>query len=138
MAREDLLERLGIVLENPTTIYKLLQRQDLDVFRIEALAPDVLSPLTREEKSVLENRVRYEGYIRREQERLERWKPLEARRIPEGFDYAALSGLSHEVVEKCSRRRPRTLGEASRIPGVTPAAVAIISAHVARGGSLPA
>jgi tRNA uridine 5-carboxymethylaminomethyl modification enzyme len=98
----------------------------------------VLSCLTREEKSVLENRVRYEGYIRRERERLERWKPLESRRIPEGFDYAALSGLSREVVEKCSRRRPRTLGEASRIPGVTPAAVAIISAHVARGASLPA
>jgi tRNA uridine 5-carboxymethylaminomethyl modification enzyme len=136
--REDLLDRLGILLENPTTIYKLLQRQDLDVFRLESLAPDVLSCLTREEKSVLENRVRYEGYIRRERERLERWKPLETRRIPEGFDYAALSGLSHEVVEKCSRRRPRTLGEASRIPGVTPAAVAIISAHVARGGSLPA
>ncbi len=135
--REDLMERLGILLENPTTIYKLLQRQDLDVFRLESLAPDVLSPLTREEKSVLENRVRYEGYIRRERERLERWKPLETRRIPEGFDYAALSGLSHEVVEKCSRRRPRTLGEASRIPGVTPAAVAIISAHVARGRSLP-
>ncbi|HTD53223.1 MAG TPA: tRNA uridine-5-carboxymethylaminomethyl(34) synthesis enzyme MnmG, partial [Thermoanaerobaculia bacterium] len=136
--REDLQERLGILLENPTTIYKLLQRQDLDVFRLESLAPDVLSVLTREEKSVLENRVRYEGYIRRERDRLERWKPLESRRIPEGFDYAALSGLSREVVEKCLRRRPRTLGEASRIPGVTPAAVAIISAHVARGRSLPA
>jgi len=136
--REDLLDRLGILLENPTTIYKLLQRQDLDVSRLESLAPDVLAPLTREEKSVLENRARYEGYIRRERERLERWKPLESRRIPEGFNYASLSGLSREVIEKCSRRRPRTLGEASRIPGVTPAAVAIISAHVARGGVLPA
>src|SRR5262249_22830827 len=136
--REDLLERIGILLEAPTTIYKLLQRQDVDVFRIEAVAPDVLTALTREEKSILENRIRYEGYIRRERERMERWKPLESRAIPEGLDYAALSGLSREVVEKCTRRRPRTLGEASRIPGVTPAAVAIISAHVARGGRLSA
>ena len=82
--------------------------------------------------------MRYEGYIRREHERLERLKPFESRPIPEGFEYAGLPGLSREVVEKCSRRRPRTVGEASRIPGVTPAAVAIISAHVARaGGPLP-
>jgi tRNA uridine 5-carboxymethylaminomethyl modification enzyme len=65
-------------------------------------------------------------------------RPLESRPIPERFDYAGIAGLSREVVEKCSRRRPRTVGEASRIPGVTPAAVAIISAYVARGGSLPA
>ncbi|HKD10876.1 MAG TPA: FAD-dependent oxidoreductase, partial [Thermoanaerobaculia bacterium] len=129
---EALSEILGIRIEAPTTIYKLLQRRDCDVERLAAYVPEILGGLTREEKSILESRVRYEGYIRRELERLERWRPLEARRIPEGFDYAALSGLSREVVEKCSRRRPRTVGEASRIPGVTPAAVAIISAHVAR------
>jgi tRNA uridine 5-carboxymethylaminomethyl modification enzyme len=83
---------------------------------------------------MLENRVRYEGYIVRERERLERWQPLARRLIPDGFDYGAVAGLSREVVEKCSRRRPRTIGDASRIPGVTPAAVAILSAHVARGG----
>ncbi|HMF09334.1 MAG TPA: tRNA uridine-5-carboxymethylaminomethyl(34) synthesis enzyme MnmG [Thermoanaerobaculia bacterium] len=130
--QQALSEALGIRIDAPTTIYKLLQRQDCDVERLEAYVPEILCGLTREEKSILESRVRYEGYIRREQERLERWRPLEARRIPEGFDYAALSGLSREVIEKCSRRRPRTVGEASRIPGVTPAAVAIISAHVAR------
>jgi tRNA uridine 5-carboxymethylaminomethyl modification enzyme len=130
--QREVLEVLGIRLQTPTTIYKLLQRQDLDVFRIEAYAPEILSGLTVEEKSILENRVRYEGYIRREQERLERLRPFESRRIPEGFDYASISGLSREIVEKCSRRRPRTVGEAGRIPGVTPAAVAIISAHVAR------
>ena len=63
-----------------------------------------------------------------------RLKPLEGRRIPEDFDYGGVSGLSREIVEKCSKRRPRTVGEASRIPGVTPAAVAIISARVGRGG----
>ncbi len=57
---------------------------------------------------------------------------------PGDFDYEGIPGLSREAVEKCSRRKPRTIGEASRIPGVTPAAVAIISAHVARaGGSAP-
>jgi tRNA uridine 5-carboxymethylaminomethyl modification enzyme len=82
--------------------------------------------------------VRYEGYIARERERMERLRPLEERAIPSDFCYEGLPGLSREVVEKCSRRRPRTIGEASRIAGVTPAAVAIISAHVARGGSASA
>ncbi|HEY6928268.1 MAG TPA: tRNA uridine-5-carboxymethylaminomethyl(34) synthesis enzyme MnmG [Thermoanaerobaculia bacterium] len=131
--QQALWEATGIRLTAPSTIYKLLQRQDLDVFGLESFAPDLFAGLTREEKSILENRVRYEGYIRREKERLEQLRAVEGRRIPEGFDYSGLSGLSHEVIEKCSRRRPRTVGEASRIPGVTPAAVAIISAHVARG-----
>ena len=87
--------------------------------------------------------MRYEGYIRREREKLESLRPFESRSIPEGFHYVGLPGLSHEAIEQCSRRKPRTVGEAARIPGVTPAAVAIISAHVARagrgaGGSPPA
>ncbi|MEX0878639.1 MAG: tRNA uridine-5-carboxymethylaminomethyl(34) synthesis enzyme MnmG [Thermoanaerobaculia bacterium] len=131
--RELLQEKLGIELEVPTSLYKLLQRQELDIFRISAVAPEIFEGLSREENNILQARVRYEGYIRRENERLERLKPLETRPIPQGFLYQ-LPGLSTEVIEKCSRRRPRTVGEASRIPGVTPAAVAIISAHVTRGG----
>ena len=131
--RKAILEELGIEFESPVTLRKLLQRDDLSLSRLEGYAPEILAGLSREEKSILENRVRYEGYIRREQERVERLKPLLSRRIPEDFDYAAISGLSRETVEKCSKRRPRTLGEASRIPGITPAAVAIISARVGRG-----
>ncbi len=136
--RQRIEETLGIDLASPATLHKLLQRQDLDIVALESYAPEVFSSLSGEEKSILENRVRYEGYIRRERERIERLRPMESRRIPEAFDYAAISGLSREIVEKCSRRRPRTVGEAARIPGVTPAAVAIISAHVARRGGLPA
>jgi tRNA uridine 5-carboxymethylaminomethyl modification enzyme len=132
--RELLLERLGLSIETPVTIHKLLQRQELTATDLERIAPALFANLSREEKQILETRVRYEGYIRRETERLERLKPFETRRIPEGFHYAGIPGLSREVVETCSRRKPRTLGEAARIPGVTPAAVAIISAHVARGG----
>jgi tRNA uridine 5-carboxymethylaminomethyl modification enzyme len=83
--------------------------------------------------SILENRIRYEGYIRREMDRVEKMRPLLERCIPEDFDYGVVYGLSREIVEKCSKRRPRTVGEASRIPGITPAAVAIISARVGRG-----
>jgi tRNA uridine 5-carboxymethylaminomethyl modification enzyme len=131
--RERVLETLGIELESPATLDKLLQRTDLTVWRLEDYAPEILAELSPEEKSILENRIRYEGYIHREKERVERMRPLLSRLIPEDFDYAAISGLSREIVEKCSKRRPRTVGEASRIPGVTPAAVAIISARVGRG-----
>jgi tRNA uridine 5-carboxymethylaminomethyl modification enzyme len=133
-SKESLRRALGIELESPTTAFKLLQRQDLTIDRVAALYPEILGGLSREEMSIVQSRVRYDGYIKREKQRLERLKPLESRRIPEGFEYAGIPGLSAEAAEKCTRRRPRTIGEASRIPGVTPAAVAIISAHVARAG----
>ena len=132
--RALLSEALGIEPDSPVSMRKLLQRNDLDPKAVWALAAEVGVSLSREEKAILETRVRYEGYIRRERERLERLKPFESRAIPSGFDYEGIPGLSREAVEKCSRRKPRTIGEASRIPGMTPAAVAIISAHVARGG----
>jgi tRNA uridine 5-carboxymethylaminomethyl modification enzyme len=128
----EALERvLGIRLEEPTTLLKLLKRQGLSSDKLCLWAPAILSGLSREERAVLDARVRYEGYIRRDIERVERLRPLENRRIPADFDYD-VPGLSREVVEKCARRRPRTIGEAGRIPGVTPAAIAIISAHVGR------
>jgi tRNA uridine 5-carboxymethylaminomethyl modification enzyme len=127
-------EALGIRIGEPTTLYKLLQRRDLEAGELfSALVPELAADLTREELGALLSRIRYDGYIKRELERLERLRPFESRPIPSGFPYASIPGLSHEVIEKCARRRPRTVGEASRIPGVTPAAVAIISAHVAKG-----
>jgi tRNA uridine 5-carboxymethylaminomethyl modification enzyme len=132
--RERLRVALGIDFESPTTAFKLLQRNDLSVGSVSGLAPEAFEELSREERACLESRVRYEGYIKRELERLERLRPFETRAIPEAFDYDNVPGLSREVVEKCARRRPRTVGDASRIPGVTPAAIAIISAHVARSG----
>jgi tRNA uridine 5-carboxymethylaminomethyl modification enzyme len=136
--RDRLQDLFGIELSGPTTLFKLLQRKDLTANGLQLLDPEAASGLSAEEKSILESRVRYEGYIRRERESLERRKPLSARAIPDSLDYGAIPGLSREVVEKCSRRRPRTVGEASRIQGVTPAALAIISAHVARERPLPA
>ena len=132
--RELLREKLGIEIDAPVSAFKLLQRNDLSIAALEAVVPEAFDGLSAEQVSYLESRVRYEGYIRREMERLERLKPFESRAIPRTFAYEAIPGLSREVIEKCSRRRPRTVGDASRIPGVTPAAIAIISAHVLRAG----
>jgi len=133
--RQLLSERLGVELESPTSAYKLLQRKELSADRLESILPGILADLGSEARSILETRVRYDGYIRREREKLERLRPFESRPIPSDFEYFGIPGLSREIVEQCSRRRPKTVGEAGRIPGVTPVAVAIISAHVVRTGA---
>jgi tRNA uridine 5-carboxymethylaminomethyl modification enzyme len=75
---------------------------------------------------------KYEGYLRRESARLARLQGQEARPIPPAFAYAGIPGLSREVVQRLTEVRPATIGQASRVPGVTPAAVAIVAARVAR------
>ena len=132
--REAIFRDMGIVVDTPTTVHKLLKRLDLSVETAAEAWPEPFRGLSREERQIVQSRARYEGYIRRENQRLERLAPLERRTIPEGISYRSMPGLSHEMVERCERRRPRTLGEAARLPGLTPAALAIISAHVARGG----
>jgi tRNA uridine 5-carboxymethylaminomethyl modification enzyme len=125
------LERAGAPAPaGPTTLFSYLQRQDVDMGMLARLRPDLLPGWTPEERGILESRVRYDGYIRRERERAGTIARLEGESIPADFDFAAVAGLSREVVEKCSRRRPGTVGEAARIPGVTPAAVAILAFRV--------
>ncbi|HSK08121.1 MAG TPA: tRNA uridine-5-carboxymethylaminomethyl(34) synthesis enzyme MnmG [Vicinamibacterales bacterium] len=80
--------------------------------------------------AALEASVKFEGYIRREEASAARRKAAEHRRIPESFEYEGLPGLSREVVERLRSVRPETLAQARRIPGMTPAAVAILAHHV--------
>jgi tRNA uridine 5-carboxymethylaminomethyl modification enzyme len=78
--------------------------------------------------------VKYQGYIDRQLEQVARNRGIEGARIPDRFNYGALSGLSAEVCEKLQKSRPDTLGQASRIPGMTPAAIAILAVALkARG-----
>ncbi|MEK7870990.1 MAG: tRNA uridine-5-carboxymethylaminomethyl(34) synthesis enzyme MnmG, partial [Nitrospirota bacterium] len=74
----------------------------------------------------IEIEIKYEGYIKRQLSQIERFKKFEERRIPQGFDYERLSGLSKEVKEKLCRILPISIGQASRISGVTPAAISIL------------
>src|SRR5439155_2886554 len=70
------------------------------------------------------------GYLQQQQRAIERLKKAEQRSIPEWFDYHSVSGLSREMQEKLVKIRPRTLGHASRIPGVTPAAVSLVNVYI--------
>jgi len=74
----------------------------------------------------VETGIKFAGYLAQQQRSMQRLRDEEARAIPEWFDYRACSGLSREMVEKLCRIRPLTLGQASRMQGVTPAAVALI------------
>jgi len=78
---------------------------------------------------------KYDGYIRRMLDEVARFRRMEERAIPEALDYHAVPGLSTEVRERLTAVRPRSLGQASRVPGVTPAAVAILSVWCHRGGA---
>ncbi|HEV2176505.1 MAG TPA: tRNA uridine-5-carboxymethylaminomethyl(34) synthesis enzyme MnmG [Terriglobia bacterium] len=84
----------------------------------------------REEARRVETGFMYEGYLAQQERQIERMKHAEARRIPDSFDYQKVSGLSREVVEKFTRVRPLTLGQAARIPGVTPAAVSLVNVYI--------
>jgi tRNA uridine 5-carboxymethylaminomethyl modification enzyme len=80
----------------------------------------------------IETDFKYEGYLRRQQTHVDRQRRQEGRSIPESFEFAGVPGLSREMVQRLSELRPMTLGHAARIPGVTPAAVAVIATYLDR------
>lgn len=128
----------GITLNAPVTVAKLLQRPafDLRTFVAAAAAAEVLPELVAAFRSLREdeaegliNEIRYAGYIEKQAREAERIGTDDHLRIPATFSYAR-PGLSHEMIEKLSRILPASLGQAARIPGVTPAAISILRMHL--------
>jgi tRNA uridine 5-carboxymethylaminomethyl modification enzyme len=113
------------VLDKQAQGMQFLRRSDVDYEVMRQTFPQ-LADLPRLVLRDTEIEAKYEGYIERQQSEVERQRRLEARAIPEDFDYASVHGLSFEGREKLSRRRPRSIGQASRIPGVTPADVSVL------------
>jgi tRNA uridine 5-carboxymethylaminomethyl modification enzyme len=93
-------------------------------------SPRSLSSEVRNELKSVETEIKYAGYLDQQQRAIDRLKKAEQRRIPDWFDYRAVSGLSREMQEKLGNVVPQTLGQASRIPGVTPAAVSLINVYI--------
>ena len=89
-----------------------------------------LSSSIRNDLKSVETEIKYAGYLNQQQRAIDRLKKSEERSIPEWFDYKAVSGLSREMQETLLKIRPRTLGHASRIPGVTPAAVSLVNVYI--------
>jgi len=121
---------------NSLTLESLLSRPGVTIDSAERAA-EAPPPerLTAMEKSAIEARVKYRGYVAQQHREVERISRDANRGIPQGFDFSAIPGLSREIVEKLSRVRPRTLGHAGRISGVTPAAVSILRVYVSRAGT---
>lgn len=121
------LERHGLTgLNNALTLEQFLRRPDItyaDLYEIDQDSRNV--PASVREQAEIQ--VKYKGYIDRQHQEVEKSAKMEGTHIPVDLDYASISGLSAEVREKLQRFRPDTLGQASRIPGVTPAAVTILS-----------
>ncbi len=119
-------------LKNGASLLELLRRPEITISDLLFLDP-TLAGMDDDVLEQLEIATKYEGYIKRQLEQVERFRRTENVAIPEGFNYDRVSGLSAEVQEKLSKVCPRTLGQAARIPGVTPAAIAILSVLLRRG-----
>jgi len=125
------LKRPEITIEALAPVLRQLQPAFFDEIRenpCESVAG--LSSAVRNELKSVETEIKYEGYLRQQDKAIERLKKSEQRHIPEWFNYRAVSGLSREMQEKLSKLQPRTLGQASRIPGVTPAAVSLVNVFI--------
>ena len=127
-----LVRHLGVELSRENNALDLLRRPELDYARllqVPELGPAVDDPKVAEQ---VEIETKYAGYLERQREEIARAQRNEATAIPEDFDYAGVRGLSAEVLQKLARVQPQTVGQAQRIPGVTPAAVSLLLVHLER------
>ena len=124
------LEALGSKpLEHAVRLAELLKRPHLNWDQLAELLKNP-PELGREEAEAVEVDLKYAGYVAKQELQVERFREMETRSLPERFDYAQLEGLSVEIIEKLNRIKPRSLGQAARIPGVTPAAVMVLATRM--------
>jgi tRNA uridine 5-carboxymethylaminomethyl modification enzyme len=116
------------------TALELLKRPEVTHAAVVALAQVGDAGLASEEAARVEVRAKYDGYIRRQTLEIERHRRSEFLALPEDLDYGSVRGLSHEVRQRLAEARPATLGQAARLPGVTPAAVSLLLVHLKRRG----
>jgi tRNA uridine 5-carboxymethylaminomethyl modification enzyme len=121
-------------LQREYSLNDLLKRPNISYKDIEAITGN--SDENDQVKEQVEIQVKYDGYITRQLEEVERLKRYENTLIPENFNYSDISGLSNEVTAKLIQAKPDTLGRASRIPGVTPAAVSLLLVFMKKRGLL--
>ncbi|MFK4132861.1 tRNA uridine-5-carboxymethylaminomethyl(34) synthesis enzyme MnmG [Pseudomonas luteola] len=125
---DAIAERFGTPLTHEYNLQSLLSRPEIDYVGLMEVTGGVIEDAQVAEQ--VEIKTKYAGYIERQQDEIERLRSSESIRLPADLDYTAISGLSKEIQHKLSQGRPETLGQASRIPGVTPAAISLLMIHL--------
>ena len=132
----ELLNQWGSVsLKKDVSLRELLKRPEIHFQHLITFKPE-LDALSQDVRQQVEIDAKYDGYAKRQQEQIDRFRKLEDVRFPEDFDFGSLTGLTTEVKEKLMRIKPFSLGQASRISGVTPAAISILMVHLKKQGYL--
>ncbi|MGB6971311.1 MAG: tRNA uridine-5-carboxymethylaminomethyl(34) synthesis enzyme MnmG [Desulfobulbales bacterium] len=130
----SLLEGLGSVpLRQACSLQDLLRRPELTLEGLESIA-ELGQELSGAVKREVQLQIKYQGYIDRQNEQVDRFRKMESIGLPENMAYAGLAGLSTEVIEKLTKIQPRSLGQASRISGITPAAISALQIHLRKQG----
>ncbi|GHC03424.1 tRNA uridine-5-carboxymethylaminomethyl(34) synthesis enzyme MnmG [Thermomonas carbonis] len=128
----SLASSIGIEVSRESSALDLLRRPELDyptLMRVPLLGPGVDDPKVAEQ---VEIETKYAGYLNRQRDEIARQQRNETTAIPDAFDYAQVHGLSAEASQKLQRVRPQTVGQAQRIPGMTPAAISLLLVHLER------
>ena len=116
-------------LKSSIPLGQLLRRPEISLTQIRALIPDT-PRFSNDVDTQTELDIKYAGYVDRQIDLVKRFQKMEQTRLPDRIDYSKIEGLSREVREKLARVRPMSLGQASRIPGITPAAMSLLSVHL--------
>jgi tRNA uridine 5-carboxymethylaminomethyl modification enzyme len=133
----EILDRWrSTALKKETSLQELLRRPEIHYPHLYVFDRDLEESHSKEVWEQVEIQVKYDGYVRRQMEQIERSKKLEDVNFPEDFDFRTVIGLSTEVMEKLTKIRPISLGQASRISGVTPAAMSILMINLKKQGHL--
>jgi tRNA uridine 5-carboxymethylaminomethyl modification enzyme len=132
----EILHRWGTAtLKKDSSLQEILRRPEIHFNHLFDFDRS-LETLPQSIQEQVEIQVKYDGYMKRQMEQIERFKGLEEVAFPEGFDFSSITGLTTEVLEKLKKIRPYSLGQASRISGVTPAAISILMVNLKRQGCL--
>jgi len=132
----ETLEQLGSSpLKKPQTLKELLRRPEITYRELSYIDPHSSSLINSDITAQIGMEIKYEGYIQRQIEQVDKFKKIEHLKIPNDFLYENIPGLSKEVVQKLSRIRPVSLGQASRISGITPAAISVLMVYLRQNES---
>lgn len=135
-ATKETVEAMGgTIPQKAVSLKELLRQPELSIESLAPLWPD-LENFDGEALEEAEIKTKYEGYLRRQQELVDRFEKMEQTTLPEDMNYTGIPGLSREVTEKLTRIQPRTLGQAGRISGITPAALSCLEIQLKKIGRL--